>query len=362
MSTTVIAPEERTDETPAVSWISEARTALKEAPVDYFEHSPWQYWFDFLLAMTIAYSAASVYLMGQQWAAALGFPAWAGWALQIAAFPIAVFWLYRLGSLVHEVAHLSSGELTAYKWTWNLLAGVMLLTPSPFFARHHRDHHTNRMYGTREDPEYIVNVFQPGNPLSLLGFAATIAVYPVLVFLRFLLVPLTYVHPAVRELGDRRARVALFSAGRIDSGRAVSDRGGRFFSLGHALQPGRRDAEHEHAPPAGRSPLRKPGEQSRSARPHPRFVQSDRSRPDDLDPLPVLDSLPRAASSIPDPPLPQPARGARISRRVVAARLSLPHAECPQLGGGRLADPVHSAGAAADPRHLLVALSARCAT
>ena len=48
-----------------------------------------------------------------------------------------------------------------FKITWNLLVGVMTLSPSPFFTRHHRDHHNCKYYGTPEDPEYVVN-FLPG--------------------------------------------------------------------------------------------------------------------------------------------------------------------------------------------------------
>ena len=54
------------------------------------------------------------------------------------------------------------------------------------------------MYGTRQDPEYIVNVFQPGSWLSILAYGALVAAFPLIVFLRFFLTPLTYLHPRLR--------------------------------------------------------------------------------------------------------------------------------------------------------------------
>lgn len=170
------------------SWISTARSAMQESKVNFFQVQPSRYWFDFILSMTLAYSAGSVFLMAP-----------IGSLLQLAAYPIAVFWLYRLGSLVHEVCHLGHHEMRVFKVTWNLLVGVMTLAPSPFFTRHHRDHHSARMYGTREDPEYIVNVFRPGSVLSITAYWLLIAIFPLIVFLRFLLAPLTFVHPRVRQ-------------------------------------------------------------------------------------------------------------------------------------------------------------------
>ena len=170
------------------NWISTTRTVLQASNVNFFSVRPGRYWFDFLLSVTLGYAAGSVYLMAPM-----------GSALQLAAYPLAVFWLYRLGSLVHEVCHLGHREMRVFKVTWNLVVGVITLAPSPFFTRHHRDHHSARMYGTREDPEYIVNVFRPGSVLSILMYALVIAVFPLIVFLRFLLAPLTFLHPRLRQ-------------------------------------------------------------------------------------------------------------------------------------------------------------------
>jgi fatty acid desaturase len=124
---------------------------------------------------------------------------------QFVAYPITIFWLYRLASLVHEVCHLGPREMRAFKITWNLLVGVFTLSPSPFFTRHHRDHHNCKFYGTPEDPEYVVN-FLPdgGGRWPVLRYAAEIAVFPLLVFVRFLLAPLTFLSPKWREFVLRR--------------------------------------------------------------------------------------------------------------------------------------------------------------
>lgn len=175
-------------------WISTARHVLQASERDYFRVEPARYWLDFALSLVLAYTAGSVFLMA---------PLGSWW--QLAAYPVTVFWIYRLGSLVHEVCHLGHGEMQAFKVTWNLLVGVVTLAPSPFFTGHHRDHHSARMYGTREDPEYIVNVFRPGSAASLLAYAVLVAAYPLIVFLRFLLAPLTFLHPRLREWTLKRA-------------------------------------------------------------------------------------------------------------------------------------------------------------
>ncbi len=169
-------------------WIRDARRAVREAPVNYFAVSPWRYWTDFLVSLTIAYTSATIYLVSP-----LG-----SWA-QLIAFPLAVFWLYRLGSLIHEVCHLGHHEMRVFKVVWNLLVGVMTLMPSPFFTRHHRDHHSTRMYGTPEDPEYVANVLEAGSWKSSLIYTLMVMAFPIAVFLRFLLVPFTYLTPAIRK-------------------------------------------------------------------------------------------------------------------------------------------------------------------
>jgi len=178
----------------STGWVSQVKQVVQESDVDFFRISPSRYWFDFVLSVTLAYAAATIYLT---------FPL-GSWP-QLIAYPLAIFWLYRLGSLVHEVCHLGHHEMRMFKVVWNLLVGVMTLTPSPFYTRHHRDHHSQKMYGTPEDPEYVVNIFRPGSIPSILCYALLVAAYPIIVFLRFFLAPLTFLHPKLREWALTRA-------------------------------------------------------------------------------------------------------------------------------------------------------------
>jgi fatty acid desaturase len=189
--------EKRAEGTPiegGCGWISQARQAIRTSDTDFFRVSPTRYWVDFLVSLVVAYLAAAVYLMSP-----IG-----SWA-QLAAFPIAAFWLYRLGSLIHEVCHLGERELPVFKAAWNVCAGIMTLTPSPFFTRHHRDHHSRRYYGTPQDPEYVANVLHGGNVASMVTYTVHVLLFPIIVFLRFLLAPLSFIHPSVREWTLRHA-------------------------------------------------------------------------------------------------------------------------------------------------------------
>ncbi len=181
-------------------WVRTVRTTLKNSEQDFHQVRRTVYWRDMILSVTIAYSAAYVFLTA---------PAFSVW--QIIAYVCAVFWLYRVGSLVHEVAHLGAHELPSFKLAWNLLVGVPTLTPSTFFTAHHRDHHSQRVYGTPQDPEYVVNVCPRGSVLNLLIYFVVVAAFPLLVFLRFFLAPLTFITPQIRDFTLRRLSAFTFN-------------------------------------------------------------------------------------------------------------------------------------------------------
>lgn len=168
-------------------WVRDSKAAIRDAETDYFRISPWIYWRDFLVSTILAFTASGIYLTA---------PAWS--LFQLISFPFAVFWLYRAGSLIHEVTHLAEHEMRAYKVTWNLVAGVMVLAPSPFYSTHHRDHHSYRLYGTKQDPEYIVNCFRRGSVASMLAYALLVLLFPIIVTARFILTPFTFLHPKLR--------------------------------------------------------------------------------------------------------------------------------------------------------------------
>ncbi len=188
----LVVDKVRTD-TPSEDWIHDARQAIQEGPNDFFEVKAAKYWTDLVLCTVVAYVAAGIYLSSPLFS----------WK-QIAAFPFAVFWLYRSNSMVHEVCHLNRSQLPSFRVAWNVLLGVPTLFPSTFFTSHHRDHHSGRHYGTPQDPEYIVNVFTPGSMASTIFYFAHVLVYPVFALLRFMFAPISYLHPTWRDFTLRR--------------------------------------------------------------------------------------------------------------------------------------------------------------
>ena len=185
---------------PDVDWVRNVRATLKASHHNFHQVKPWIYWRDMLVGAAIAYTAAFFYV---------GAPAFS--VVQIVCFLVAVFWLYRVGSLIHEVAHLGSQEMTAFKVAWNVLVGIPTLTPSTFFTGHHRDHHSQRVYGTEQDPEYVINVCPRGSVVNLIVYFMVVAVFPLLVFVRFLLSPLTFISPRVRDFTLHRMSAFTFN-------------------------------------------------------------------------------------------------------------------------------------------------------
>ena len=174
-------------------WLLDVRASIKAADRDFHLVKPAIYWRDMAIGATIAYGSAAVFL---------GSPAFSPW--QVIGYLVAVFWLYRVGSLVHEVCHLGRHECVPFKVAWNLFVGVPTLTPSTFFTGHHRDHHTQRFYSTPQDPEYVINVCPRGRIWNLIFYFSFVAIFPLLVFTRFILAPLTFITPGIRDFCLRR--------------------------------------------------------------------------------------------------------------------------------------------------------------
>lgn len=181
-------------------WLLDVRASIKAADRDFHLVKPAIYWRDMAIGATIAYGSAAVFL---------GSPAFSPW--QVIGYLVAVFWLYRVGSLVHEVCHLGRHECVPFKVAWNLFVGVPTLTPSTFFTGHHRDHHTQRFYSTPQDPEYVINVCPRGRIWNLIFYFSFVAIFPLLVFTRFILAPLTFITPGIRDFCLRRLSAFTFN-------------------------------------------------------------------------------------------------------------------------------------------------------
>ncbi len=143
-----------------------------------------QYWVDFLCTW-------SLFVMGMV--------AWlfAPMALSIIGLIIGIFAAYRCGSFMHEIVHFNrrSKEEMAFKAGWNLLFGIIILSPSRLYDAH-LEHHMPKSFATIEDPEYV-----PITNRSFFGLAFFVfhhVLGPItLVAVRMFLNPIIWIFPAL---------------------------------------------------------------------------------------------------------------------------------------------------------------------
>jgi fatty acid desaturase len=167
---------------------------------DLLDHRQAIYWVDFLVSWSIGIAGAILFLNARMpWQDTT--PSWPV-GLRVAGYFIAVVALYRVSMFIHEIVHFRRGEMTAFTVTWNLLAGVIMLTPS-YFYQAHNDHHNTHRYGTGHDGEYLP--LGNGTFGNILLFMAQVLLQPILVVARFLLAPLTFITPGVRQWTLERA-------------------------------------------------------------------------------------------------------------------------------------------------------------
>lgn len=165
-----------------VDTIRQCRTIVS----DLFEHNALIYWTDMLVSLAIGYTGAAIYLDA---------PAFS--LVGVLAYFVGGFALFRVGSYIHEIVHLSGNQLKRFRFGWNLLAGIPMLMPS-FFYENHIDHHSSKHYGTGQDGEYLPLGIAP--PHAILEFFAQVMVLPLLVLFRFLiLTPVSFLHPRLRQ-------------------------------------------------------------------------------------------------------------------------------------------------------------------
>lgn len=117
---------------------------------------------------------------------------------------IAALALYRALMFVHELTHIHRDALPGFRFGWNLLVGIPLLTPSFMYEGVHTLHHKRTQYGTVEDPEYLPLASM--KPWSLPLFVLLALLAPTALIFRFaVLVPLGALVPAVRKAVWERA-------------------------------------------------------------------------------------------------------------------------------------------------------------
>ena len=159
----------------------------KKIVEDLFDPSPLTYWADFLFNALVGWTALVLAVLT---------PAFS--LYQILSLCASVFCLYRAVIFIHELTHLKKDSFPAFRIAWNLLCGFPFLVPSFTYMGVHIDHHKQKMYGTKDDGEYL--------PFVLLGhsrilvFFLTMLVVPAVFALRFLLTPLSYLISPLRKL------------------------------------------------------------------------------------------------------------------------------------------------------------------
>ncbi|MGI8931075.1 MAG: fatty acid desaturase family protein [Sphingomicrobium sp.] len=145
------------------------------------------YWADLLASATLGYGALAMAMLA------------ASWPLMLIAGAVAILALYRAGSFIHELTHISRGALPGFKLGWNLLVGIPLLVPSFLYEGVHNLHHAKIRYGTIEDPEYLPLALMKPWTLPVFVIAAVLA--PVALMFRFaVLTPLSLLSSDIRAL------------------------------------------------------------------------------------------------------------------------------------------------------------------
>jgi fatty acid desaturase len=138
---------------------------------DLLQPRPVIFWPDFSITIFIAYSAYGAYLTAADWS-----------MRQAVTFVVSALAFYRAFVFTHEIAHRSQGSFLAFRFVWNLLCGVPVFMPS-FLYGDHKSHHVSDSYGTGADAEYLLRA----DPKRAVSFLLLSIVYPVLGWLRFLL-------------------------------------------------------------------------------------------------------------------------------------------------------------------------------
>lgn len=145
------------------------------------------YWPDMLVSATLGYAG----LVG-----AIVLP---GALAPVVCAMVAVLALYRALLFIHELTHIHKNALPGFRFAWNVVVGMPMLTPSFMYESVHTLHHARTRYGTADDPEYLPLALM--KPWSLPVFVVVALLLPVGLLLRSaVLVPLGAVIPPLRRI------------------------------------------------------------------------------------------------------------------------------------------------------------------
>jgi len=156
------------------------------------------------LTRDIAAARPGVYWPDMLASAAVGYAGLAGAILlhppllAVLSAVVAVFALYRVLLFIHELTHIHRDALPGFRFAWNLLVGIPMLTPSFMYEGVHTLHHARVRYGTEDDPEYLPLALM--KPWALPSFLLVAALLPFALLIRdAILVPLAALVPPLRR-------------------------------------------------------------------------------------------------------------------------------------------------------------------
>jgi len=157
------------------------------------------------LTRDISTARPEIYWTDMLVSAVLGYAALAG-AIVIDSAPIAILSgvvaalsLYRALLFIHELTHIHKNALPGFRFVWNMLIGIPMLTPSFMYEGVHTLHHARTRYGTSEDPEYLPLALM--KPWSLPVFILVALLAPPALLFRFaVLKPLGLLVPSLRRM------------------------------------------------------------------------------------------------------------------------------------------------------------------
>ncbi len=150
------------------------------------KHEPRIYFLDFSITVALGYTAAYLY-----------FSAYGGTGLQLLWFLVAGFALFRAGLFMHEIVHMPSGTMNAFKVFWNSMYGIPLGIHSYLYTCH-LYHHQSKTFGTVDDGEYLP--LGQGSKWRLVLYLLEVPIFPILSLVRLtVLVPLSFIFRWVRS-------------------------------------------------------------------------------------------------------------------------------------------------------------------
>ncbi|MFQ5569960.1 MAG: fatty acid desaturase family protein [Rhodothermales bacterium] len=165
----------------------------KKIVQDLFVRKPLIYWVDFLISVTLGWSAFVL---------TLTFPTFSPG--QLVFYLIATLALYRALIFTHELAHMKRSAFRLFRIIWNVICGFPLMTPSFTYHGVHIEHHRSSSYGLEEDGEYLPLAIE--RPYKIILYVLLSFVLPIVFAGRFiLLAPLSYLHKRLRTLVWRYA-------------------------------------------------------------------------------------------------------------------------------------------------------------